>query len=366
MVHGVSRFKEQASKQFFTRFVNVYLCQGHFVVMYLALKRLLNMPTIADKFRERFGSWFKENEPLSKHVNFRIGGPAKYFVEARSSDELAAAVAMANENALPYFILGGGSNTLVSDAGYQGLVIKAANRNVRIEGERVIAEAGAISAAVARQTADKGLRGFEWAISLPGTIGGGTRGNAGCFGGEMKDAIESVRLLRQGRIIDLPASELHFAYRHSALKEPEHAHDVVLEVTLHLQPGDRNQAMQALNDNLAGRKASQPLGSSSAGCMFKNYEVKSDEDVKKITARVAVPEAMLASHRIGAGWLIDQLGLKGLRVGDAQVSQQHGNFLVNLGHAKAKDIVALISEIKKRARDEFGIQLQEEVQYLGF
>lgn len=323
------------------------------------------MPTIADKLREKFGSAFKENEPLAKHVNFRIGGPARFFVEARSSDDIVAAVTMAKDNALPYFILGGGSNTLVSDEGFLGLVIKAANRNVKIEGERVTAEAGAISAAVARQTADKGLRGFEWAISLPGTIGGGVRGNAGCFGGEMKDSVESVRVLRDGEVIDIPASDMHFGYRHSVLKDEAYRGDVVLQATFKLTPGNREQAMQLLNDNLAGRKASQPLGSSSAGCMFKNYEVTSDAELERIAAQAAVPEAMAKAHRLGAGWLIDQLGLKGLKVGEAQVSPQHGNFLLNTGQAKAKDIRELISRIKAKARDVYGIQLQEEVQYLG-
>lgn len=323
------------------------------------------MPTIADKLKDKFGSWFKENEPLAKHVNFRIGGPARFFVEARSTDELVTAVTMAKENALPYFILGGGSNTLVSDEGFLGLVIKAANRNVSIEGNLVTAEAGAISAAVARQTADQGLRGFEWAISLPGTIGGGVRGNAGCFGGEMKDTVQSIRILRNGQVLDLTAQELHFSYRHTALKDSAHQGDVVLQATFKLTPGDREEAMKQLNDNLAGRKASQPLGSSSAGCMFKNYEVKNEEELHKVAAYAAIPEAMAKTHRLGAGWLIDQLGLKGLKVGEAQVSPQHGNFLLNTGHAKAEDIRNLISRIKAKVRDVYGIQLQEEVQYLG-
>jgi UDP-N-acetylmuramate dehydrogenase len=324
------------------------------------------MPTTADKLRERFGSQFKPDEPLAKHVNFRIGGPAKYFVEARSTQDLIDVVRLAHELSLPYFILGGGSNTLVADEGYQGLVIKAANRNTRIEGDRVTAEAGVISATVARATADKGLRGFEWAISLPGTIGGAVRGNAGCFGGEVKDTLESVKLLRDGEVIDVPVADMHYGYRHSLLKEPGHSQDVVLEATFKLKPGDRTEAMAQIDKNLAGRKASQPLGSSSAGCMFKNYEFKTEDEILKIKNRTAIPEAMLAAHRIGAGWMIDQLGLKGTKMGEAQIAPQHGNFLLNVGHATAKDIVTLISFVKAKARDEFGVQLHEEVQYLGF
>jgi UDP-N-acetylmuramate dehydrogenase len=324
------------------------------------------MPTTADKLKERFGTQFKENEPLAKHVNFRIGGPAKYFVEARSTQDLIDVVRLANELSLPYFILGGGSNTLVSDEGYQGLVIKAANRNTRIEGDRVTAEAGVISATVARATADKGLRGFEWAISLPGTIGGAVRGNAGCFGGEIKDTLESVKLLRDGEVIDVPVADMDYGYRHSLLKDAGHEQDVVLEATFKLVPGDRAEALAQIDKNLAGRKASQPLGSSSAGCMFKNFEYRSPDEIAKLAAKVEIPEKMTDMHRIGAGWMIDQLGLKGTKMGEAQIAPQHGNFLLNVGHATAKDIVSLISFVKTKARDEFGVQLQEEVQYLGF
>lgn len=324
------------------------------------------MPTTADKLKERFGAQYKDNEPLAKHVNFRIGGPAKYFVEARSTQDLVEAVKIAKEYSLPYFILGGGSNTLVSDEGYQGLVIKAANRNTRYDGDLVTAEAGVISATVARGSADKGLRGFEWAVSLPGTIGGAVRGNAGCFGGEVKDNLVSVKLLRDGQVIDVPAADMHYAYRHSVLKEPGHEQDVILEATFKLTPGDRAEALALIEKNLAGRKASQPLGSSSAGCMFKNFEFKTEDEILKIKHSTVVPEQMLAMHRLGAGWIIDQLGLKGTKIGDAQIAPQHGNFLLNVGHATAKDIVTLISFVKTRARDEFGVQLHEEVQYLGF
>ena len=324
------------------------------------------MPTTADKLKERFGAQYKDNESLAKHVNFRIGGPAKYFVEARSTQDLVDAVKIAAEYALPYFILGGGSNTLVSDEGYQGLVIKAANRNTRIEGDRVTAEAGVISATVARASADKGLRGFEWAISLPGTIGGAVRGNAGCFGGEVKDNLESVKLLRNGEIVHVPVADMEYGYRHSVLKDPGHENDVILEATFKLTPGDRAEALALIDKNLAGRKASQPLGSSSAGCMFKNFEYTSDNEIAKIAAQVEIPEAMRNLHRLGAGWIIDQLGLKGTKMGEAQIAPQHGNFLLNVGHASAGDIVALISFVKTKARNEFGVQLHEEVQYLGF
>lgn len=321
--------------------------------------------TIVDKFRERFGAQFKEHEPLAKHLNIRIGGPSRYFVEARSTAELIDAVAFAREYAVPFFILGGGSNTLVSDDGYDGLVIKAANRAVTIDGGRVICEAGAIASAVARATANAGLRGFEWAISLPGTLGGAVRGNAGCFGGETKDAVESVRLLRDGSVVVVTSAEMKFAYRHSILKTEGHEEDVVLDVTLRLTPGDRAQALAMIDKHLAGRKASQPLGSSSCGCMFKNFEFVDEADIKQLRDTLDVPDAFVAQKRIPAGWIIEKLGLKGTYVGDAEVSHQHGNFLVNKGHATAADISALVHRVKRCVEDQVGVTLEEEVHHLG-
>jgi UDP-N-acetylmuramate dehydrogenase len=321
--------------------------------------------TLADKFRERFGVQFKEHEPLARHVNLRIGGPAKWFVEARSTQDLVDAINMAQDFSVEYFVLGGGSNTLVADAGFQGLVLKAANRTLRIEGDRVYAEAGVISAAAARASAEAGLHGFEWAISLPGTIGGAVRGNAGCFGGEMKDSVETARVLRRGEVLTLSNSDLHFAYRQSVLKEIGND-DVVLDVVLKLTPGDRDTALANIDRNLQGRKATQPLGASSAGCMFKNYEWTDHAAIAQLHAIVDIPQDFLDRHRIPAGWIIDKLGLKGTAVGDAEVSLQHGNFLMNKGHATAQDILALVTKLKKHISHETGIVLEEEVMHIGF
>jgi UDP-N-acetylmuramate dehydrogenase len=303
----------------------------------------------------------KEFEPLSKHTNFRIGGPARWFVEVRSEDELREAIAFSRQQGVPFAVLGGGSNTLAADEGHPGVVIKIVMRGVKIDGTTVTADAGAMSAAVARQTADAGLQGMEWAISLPGTIGGAVRGNAGCFGGEMKDVVQSVRVLRDMEIIEIGADELRFGYRESTIK---HSSDIILSVIMELQPGDRAVLLKKLDDTLAKRKASQPLYAGSAGCIFKNYEA-SEEDLQRLEAKADVlPPEMKTSRRISAGWLIDKLGLKGTKIGNAQISPEHGNFIVNLGGATASDVMQLIALVKTRARNEFGIQLQEEVQYL--
>lgn len=323
------------------------------------------MESFVQIMQDRFGSFFKEQEPLGRHLNIRIGGPARFFVETKTEDEVKDAVRFARQHDVEYFVLGGGSNTLANDEGWNGLVIKMTNRALFIEGTKVVADAGVISALVARKAAERGLQGFGWAISLPGTMGGAVRGNAGCFGGEMKDTVTSVKVIRHDEVVEMTAHELHFGYRHSVFKESSHAGDVIFSITMELRQGTPEGEMELLEKYLASRKASQPLGSSSAGCMFKNFEFTDETEIGRMKTDADIPEHMLANHRIAAGWIIEQLGLKGLQVGDAQVSDVHGNFLLNKGHATAKDIAMLISRIKMEARDKYGIELHEEVQFLG-
>lgn len=328
--------------------------------------------TLDEQLKVIFGDRLKLGESMAKHTNFRIGGPAKYYAEVKTADELTQAIAVATAAQVKWFVLGGGSNTLVADEGIDGLVLQLAMRDVKIdppssetsEGKRrVTAGAGAISVAVARQTTDAGLAGFTWAISLPGTIGGAARGNAGCFGGEMKDVVKGVKVLRGLEVIEVSAEDLKYGYRESSIK---HSSDVILEVTMQLQPGDKVALKASLEETLGKRKTSQPLYAGSAGCMFKNYEVKDDAELAHLKSLLRLPEAMEQSKRIGVGWLVEQLDLKGTKIGGAQISPEHGNFIINAGNATASDILQIISLVKTRARNQFGIQLQEEVQLMGF
>lgn len=319
--------------------------------------------TVTEQLQSIVGSRLLENEPMSKHTNFRIGGPAKWFVEIRSLDELTGVLAIANENELATFVFGGGSNMLVADVGFEGIVIKMAMRTYDIQGTRVRADAGVLCAGLARATVNAGLKGLTWAISLPGTVGGGVRGNAGCFGGEMKDHLVGVEVLRGGKVERLTKNQLAFGYRESAIK---HSDDVVLSATFELEEGDAQELKAELDDKLMKRKTSQPLDAGSAGCMFKNYEIHDDAELQRLEEKFDLPSEMKSARRISAGWLIDKLGLKGTQIGAAKVSEIHGNFVVNTGSATADEVVQLIALIKTRARNEFGIQLQEEVQYVGF
>ncbi len=324
-----------------------------------------------------FGDRVKHHESLAKHVNIRIGGPADFYFEAKSSEEILQAVEAAAADGLPFAIFGGGSNTLPSDDGFRGLVIQAANRQWKIDlplpdgfGEArgiVRAEAGVHSAFLARKTAEAGLTGFEWAVSLPGTIGGAVRGNAGCFGGETKDALISVEtlLVVDGRVerATVTKEACSFGYRDSRFK---HGAEIVLSATFAFAPAAKEACLAKLDAVLAQRKLEQPSDAPSAGCMFKNFEFKDESTLVKLKERVDVPGAFLKAKRLPAGWLIEQADLKGKKIGGAQVSGKHGNFLLNLGEASASDVLQLISLIKMRVRDDYGIQLEEEVQLLGF
>lgn len=314
---------------------------------------------------QQLGSRFREHEPLAKHLYIKIGGPARYFAEVQTPEEVALAVQSAESAGVLWFAFGGGSNMMVADEGWDGLAIKLANRDIRIEGTRVVAGAGALSVLVARKAAEAGLHGFAWAITLPGTIGGAVRGNAGCFGGEMKDVVREVTVVRGGRVVVLTGEDCHFAYRQSVFKEAGNT-DVIWSVVLELTPGVVAEELAALTEVMAKRKATQPLGTSSAGCMFKNVDKLSAEELAKMSAVVPVPEHMQAAHRVAAGWIIEQLGAKGWSVGDAQVSDVHGNFVLNKGKATARDVRDLVAKIQQAVQETFGVHLEPEVQFYGF
>jgi UDP-N-acetylmuramate dehydrogenase len=305
-----------------------------------------------------------ENESMAKHTNYRIGGPARYYVVVSSSDELSRIVQLAEEKKIPWYAFGGGSNMIVSDKGYEGLMIQVANRNIELRGDEVVCEAGAMTAFVARQASEAGLAGFVWAVGVPGTIGGALFGNAGCYGGEMKDVVASVdayRLSNRTRVT-LSNTDCGFGYRESLFK---HERYLILGCTLKLTHGDRDQLVAELNAINAKRRENQPLGESGAGCMFKNVEFLDEAELSKLKQKGDVPQAMLTAKRIGAGWLLDQAGLKGERIGQAQVSPTHANFIINLGGATSDEVAQLVSRCQTRVRDRFDLQLQTEIQFVG-
>lgn len=308
----------------------------------------------------------RRDELLSAHTSMKIGGPARLYLIVSTRDDLLHAIAAAKAQKIPFYVFGGGSNILVSDDGYEGIMLQFADRSYKIDGTCIWAAGGALTGVVARAAAEAGLTGFEWGAGVPGTIGGATYGNSGSFGLEMKDAVANVEALKIGTnaIMNYSNAECRFGYRDSRFKRDPH---VILSTTIELLPGDRNEALKKVAEVMDRRKASQPQGFFSAGCLFKNFVFEDESALEILRLKIGViPPDMLKQKRISAGWLIDQLGLKGTKIGQAQISPIHGNFLVNLGNARSQDVLALSSVVKMKVRDELGIMLEDEVQLVGF
>ena len=281
------------------------------------------------------------NEPMKRHTTFRIGGPADYYLCPHSAKEIQKVVEICREEKLPYFILGNGSNLLVSDQGYRGVVIQLWKNvsDIRVEGCLIHAKAGASLAKIAAEALEEGLTGMEFAAGIPGTLGGAVVMNAGAYGGEMKDILKEVLVMdQQGRIFTLEKKDLKLGYRTSAVKEKGY---IVLAAVLELRPGDREEIRKLMDDLKQKRVEKQPLDLPSAGSTFKR------------------PEGYFA------GKLIMDAGLRGFSVGGAQVSEKHCGFVVNTGGASASDVLTLIREVQKRVREKFGVELETEVKFLG-
>ena len=281
------------------------------------------------------------DEVMSAHTTFRVGGPADYFASPSDVDQVAGLIELCRKCEIPYFVLGNGSNLLVSDVGYRGMIINIMDNmnGITVDGDVITAQAGAKLVRVSRLARDNSLTGLEFASGIPGTIGGAVYMNAGAYGGEMKDVVTSVKVMdADGHIYDMSSDELDFSYRHSAV-EAEGL--IVLEVTMKLAAGvqqDIDDRMKELSDS---RRTKQPLEYPSAGSTFKR------------------PEGYFA------GKLIMDAGLRGYSVGGAQVSEKHCGFVVNRGGATAADVTGLIRDVQKKVMDQFGVMLEPEVKMLG-
>jgi len=282
----------------------------------------------------------RSDEPLAKRTTLRVGGPADIYAEPVGEQDLATVLRFAAEHALPWFVLGRGSNLLVKDQGFRGIVISLGQpyfSRIEVSGELMVCGAGARLKAVALEAKRHGLGGLEFLEGIPGSIGGALRMNAGAMGGAIFDTVQSVRVMdATGVVNQRHPEELRPVYRSCAALRSQ----LALSAVLLTNPARREEIEQRLNEYSRKRWDSQPAAPS-AGCMFKNP--------------TTVP----------AGRLIDELGLKGTRVGGAMVSMEHGNFIVNDGTATASDVLGLIEVIKDRARAQRGIELETEVEIVG-
>ena len=281
------------------------------------------------------------NEPMSKHTTFRIGGEAACFVRVSSADQLTALIPYLNQVEVPYFILGNGSNLLVGDHGYDGVILQIKDKfdKIEVEGTQMKVQAGALLSKIAASALAHSLTGFEFASGIPGTIGGGVMMNAGAYGGEMKNIVKSVTVLNEaGEMMELDNETMEFGYRTSVIKN---RHFTVLSVVLELEEGDADAIKAQMDELTAKRKEKQPLAYPSAGSTFKR------------------PEGYFA------GKLIMDAGLRGYSIGGACVSEKHCGFVINTGKATASDVAEVILEVQERVKDKFGVSLEREVIYLG-
>jgi len=275
---------------------------------------------------------------MARHTTFGIGGPADLFYEVKTREELIKVVRLARKLKISYLILGEGSNLLVSDKGIRGLVIKVQSSRFKVQNEKVDAEAGAPLAKLVETAAKYSLSGLEICLGIPGTVGGAVVGNVGTADQWIGNLIEEVEVLdRDGKIYKLSSNQCQFGYRTSRFKQTK---EIILRVILALKKDEPEKIKERMKA-IAARRKNQPK-EKSAGSIFKNPVGKS------------------------AGWLIEQVGLKGKRVADAQISPQHANFIVNKGAATADDVVQLIKVVKREVEKKFGIELEEEICLIGF
>ncbi|MBI5466579.1 MAG: UDP-N-acetylmuramate dehydrogenase [Candidatus Kerfeldbacteria bacterium] len=318
------------------------------------------------ELQNNLGKSLKVNEPLSRHTNFKIGGPAKYFFTAKTTEELVHAIQVADELKLPLLILGGGSNVLVSDNGFAGLAVMVKNGKYSIKGQVVTAEAGVSLGFLVQKVAAAGLTGFEPLVAVPGTVGGAIFGNAGIpqvAKGFIGDWVKEVVVCRGDTIVHVPGEQCGFGYRTSIFKQS--GNDIILSAVFALEPGDKVKSQELIKKYIAVRKT-QPYHLPSSGCIFTNLPVTDPSELRQKFPGQPRLEEFLKRGQLPSSWLIDQAGLKGKTMGQIQVSEQHANYLVNLGSGRAEEVIMLISYIKQQVRDKFGIQLQEEVRYIGF
>jgi UDP-N-acetylmuramate dehydrogenase len=307
--------------------------------------------------RRALGEQLLTDEPLRHHTTFRIGGPADFFLAARTPETLVNALRAAHAIALPVHLLGGGSNLLVSDDGLRGLVVRNACERVEFDGTVAMVEGGADYLEFIQACRDRSLAGLAYAAGIPGSVGGAIVGNAGCYGQDIGSRVIEVRASTPdgAQVETLPARWCEFAYRDSRLKrEPR----VVLSCLVQLEPGAKGAIQAEIDEKLEIRRVKHPQWRTepTAGSYFKNlppgFQVP------------GLPHSP-GTHRIPAGALLDACDCRGLRVGDAMVFPKHANIVVNAGHASARDVLVLAETMKARVRERFGVELEEEVMFLG-
>lgn len=304
----------------------------------------------------------QEQKPLAPLNSFGIGGPADYFVEAFTMEELTDALRYAKDRHLPYFILGSGTNVLISDKGFNGMVVKTELHRLQLLDQLIESEAGVTLMEVVHRVAAAGLAGMESLAGIPGTIGGAIRGNAGAYGTSISDVVQSVLALDTDSMgfNEYHKEQCRFDYRQSIFKKKKNL--IIVAATFALLPGSSEALQQKVATILTQRNAKNLQDEKSCGSYFMNPTVTED----LVKAFEADQKMVCKNNKVPAGWFIDKLGLRGKRIGGAMVSDKHANYIINTGSATAEEVLALVALVKQEVRKKMGIELQEEVNYVGF
>lgn len=287
----------------------------------------------------------KENVELAKYTSFRVGGPGRYFVGAKTLDDIIQAVAFAKQNKLPIFVLGGGTNLLISDIGFPGLVIKNQVKGLELEDGLLVASTGVVLPEIHNFANSKGLVGFEKLATVPGTLGGALYNNAHWSDDLLSNYVQWVDVLIDDNIVRIKGSELEFAYDTSIFKTKGL---IALQAGFLLPEGDTTASKVQFLQYIKSRTETQPYGTLNSGCMFQNVQQNLGP----------------GNHGTSAGYLIDQVGLKGARVGQAEISSKHGNFFLNNGGASSKDILELAELCRAKVKEKYGVELEYEIKII--
>lgn len=306
---------------------------------------------------KRFGT-VKNNVSLSNFTTFQVGGPARYLVIAKDTDRLIKLLNFLSDRKEKYLVMGGGSNLLLPDDGYPGVVIKIRTEKISYNknNHTIIADSGALLGQVLNLALQKSRSGFEWAAGIPGTVGGAVRGNAGAMGLDTARNVDKVVAYRDKKIVELPNSECRFTYRGSIFKQNK---DVILQACFKTEPGETAQIKRQMKQYLRLRADKFP-SYPSAGSFFKNIKME-----KWRGDKAALPPLFLKRGSVPVGWLMEQVDMRGYTAGGAMVAREHGNFIINYKNAKQKDILQIVEEAKNRVYNKFGIELEPEVEIIN-
>ena len=305
----------------------------------------------------------RENVELAPLTTFRIGGPARDFAVVFSEEELKELLKWAREKKLPTFFLGGGSNILISDEGFKGLVIKIQNSKLEIKNSNVFAEAGILSSKVLAESINYGLTGLEWLVGIPGTIAGAMANNAGAYGKDMSAVVEKVKVLEVATLVakEMTNKDCRFEYRESIFKG--NSNYIILSVVLNLKKGNPEESRALMKEYLKQR--SYKNSGRSAGCFFKNISWEKLNNKENFLKKFPELKKFEYLPRVGVGHLIDFLGLKGKSVGGAMISFEHASYIINKENAKAEDVIRLVNLVKEKIKARYGIVLENEVEVVG-